>query len=335
MRLLIITGVLLSIAAGGCREEPSDTAESSTSAHALESKWRSFAGQSGWKAYPGNPIISPGSPGQWDSWGVMSMSVVKVGDVFHLYYEGGMSGVGDLQIGHVTSTDGLRWVKDPCNPVLRPGEEGQWDDGAVWDPYVIYEDGLFKMWYGGERKGHKSFQCGYAVSEDGTHFVKKGRVSNFDSERIADIHVFSDDRSDRFNMYYWNWGDVAAGESRLRLAFSADETSFDFDNSLPIRIEGEGGDHQYTQVFREGQTWYLFYGFEEEPRAGYATSIDGIEWEAQNTRLPGTEDAEVLNVAEKLYFMIYCPEGFQDKGKCDIRLAIYNGSLDDLAGVAE
>ena len=335
MRVLIITGVLLSIAAGGCREEPSNMTDSSTSAQALESKWRSFAGQSGWKAYPGNPIINPGSGGQWDSWGVMSMSVVKVGDVFHLYYEGGAGGVGDLQIGHVTSTDGLDWIKDPCNPVLRPGEEGQWDDGAVWDPYVIYEDGLFKMWYGGERKGHKSFQCGYAASEDGTHFVKKGRLSNFDSERIADIHVFSDDKSDRFNMYYWNWGDVAADESRLRLAFSADETSFDFDNSLPIRIEGEGGEHQYTQVFRDGQTWYLFYGFEEEPRAGYATSFDGIKWEAQNTRLPGTEDAEVLKVAEKLYFMIYCPEGFQDKGKCDIRLAIYNGSLDDLAGVAK
>jgi hypothetical protein len=215
--------------------------------------------------------------------------------------------------------------------VLRPGKAGQWDDGAVWDPYVIYEDGLFKMWYGGERKGHKSFQCGYAVSEDGTCFVKKGRVSNFDSERIADIHVLHDDQSDRFCMYYWNWGDVGADESRLRLAFSADETSFDFDNSLPISIEGENADHQYTQVFREGQTWYMYYGFEEEPRAGYATSLDGVHWKAQNTKLAGAEDAEVLKVCEKLYFMFYCPEGFQDKADCDIRLAIYNGHLDEMA----
>jgi hypothetical protein len=335
MRVLVIVVILLSITAGGCREEPGETTAKSDSALRLESKWRNLGGQRGWKAYPGNPIISPGGPGQWDSWGVMSMSVVKVGDVFHLYYEGGAGGVGDLQIGHVTSTDGLYWIKDPCNPVLRPGKAGQWDDGAVWDPYVIYEDGLFKMWYGGERKGHKSFQCGYAESEDGIYFVKKGKLTNFDSERIADIHVLHDDLSDRYLMYFWNWGDLAVDESRLRLVFSTDETGFDFDKYLPISIEGEDGDHQYTQVFREGQSWYMFYGFEEEARAGYATSADGLGWKAQNTKLPGTEDAEVLKVAEKLYFMFYCPEGFQDKGKCDIRLGIYNGNLDDLAGVVK
>ncbi|HUT28556.1 MAG TPA: hypothetical protein VMX13_02100 [Sedimentisphaerales bacterium] len=335
MRVLIITGVLLSVAAGGCCNRPNNATNGPAAEQALRTKWSSLAGQTAWKPYPHNPIISPGSPGRWDSWGVMSMSVVKVGDVFHLYYEGGAGGVGDLQIGHVTSTDGLHWTKDPSNPVLRPGDPGRWDDGAVWDPYVIHEDGKFKMWYGGERKGHKSFQCGYAVSEDGTRFVKKGRLSNFDSERIADIHVLHDDKNDRFLMYYWNWGDVAADGARLRLALSPDEKHFDFDNSLPISIEGENAHHQYTQVFREGQTWYMYYGFEKEARTGYATSLDGIKWKAQNTRLPGTEDAEVLKVADKLYFMIYCPEGFQDKPNCDIRLAIYNGDLDDLAAPAK
>ena len=335
MRLLVTAGVLFSIAAGGCREELGKTTDKPTSAQSLEDKWRSLAGQTIWKPYPDNPIISPGSPGQWDSWGVMSMSVVKIGHIFHLYYEGGATGVGDLQIGHVTSTDGLHWIKDPCNPVLRPGRDGQWDDGAVWDPFVLYEDGLFKMWYGGERKGHRSFQCGYAVSEDGTHFVKKGRISNFDTERIADIHVFHDDQSKRFYMYYWNWGQLAKDGERLRLAVSADETSFDFDNSLPVRIEGEQAGHQYTQVFKEGQTWYMYYGFETKARAGYATSLDGLHWKAQNTMLPGTEDAEVLKVGEKLYFMFYCPEGFQDEAHCDIRLAIYIGNLDDLAGAGK
>jgi len=335
MRRLVIVGVLLSVAAGGCREQLSETTDEPASAKSLESKWRSLAGQTVWKPYHDNPIISPGTPGQWDSWGVMSMSVVKVGHIFHLYYEGGATGVGDLQIGHVTSADGLHWTRDPCNPVLQPGIDGRWDDGAVWDPFVLYEDGLFKMWYGGERKGHSSFQCGYAVSGDGTHFIKKGRISNFDTERIADIHVFHDDQSDRFYLYYWNWGQLADDGQRLRLAISSDETSFDFDSSLPVRIEGEESGHQYTQVFREGKTWYMYYGFEKKARAGYATSLDGLHWKAQNTMLPGTEDAEVLKVADNLYFMFYCPEGFQDEANCDIRLAIYNGNLDDLAGAVK
>lgn len=260
------------------------------------------------------------------------MSVVRVGGTFHLYYEGGATGVADLQIGHVTSLDGLHWRKDQNNPVMRPGSPGEWDDGAVWDPFVIYEDGIFKMWYGGERAGHKDFECGYAVSKDGEHFTKKGRISYLDTGRMADMHVFHDKENGRYYMYYWDWGRSEVAD-RLRLVVSPDETGFDFQNSIPIRIEGEEPGHQYTHVFKEGRTWYMYYGFETKPRAGYATSFDGLHWKAQNTILMGTEDAEILTVAKNLYFMFYCPEGFQDEARCDIRLEIYNGSLNDLSRI--
>jgi predicted GH43/DUF377 family glycosyl hydrolase len=335
MRHFLVVGLaLLATVGSGCGEGTGDksTRCKGDVTAALVRRWRSLGGRTAWKEYGGNPIIRPGRPGEWDSWAVMSMSVVKVGDTLHLYYEGGATGVGDLRIGHVTSTDGLHWVKDAANPVLRPGEAGEWDDGGVWEPYVIYEDGVFKMWYGGERTGHKSFQCGYAVSKDGTNFVKKGKLSNFDTERIADIHVFHYKEADRFHMYYLNWGQVAKDGERLRLAVSPDETGFDFENSIPIRIEGEEPGHQYSQVFKEEGTWYMYYGFETKARAGYATSLDGVHWKAQNTMLWGTEDAEILKVADELYFMFYCPEGFQDEARCDIRLAVYNGDLDGLAG---
>jgi len=327
-RIEIWTALVLCAFVAGCSNQSVDNRSKSSDLH---NEWKRLAGKTAWKEYPNNPIIKPGKRGEWDSWAVMSMSVVKVGDTFHLYYEGGLTGCGDLQVGHATSIDGLHWVKDPANPVLRPGKPGEWDDGATWDPFVLYEDGVFKMWYGGEREGHRSFQCGYAVSGDGTHFVKKGRISNFDTERIADLHICHDAQSDRFYMYYRNWGQVAEDGERLRLAISADETSFDFDKSLPIRIEGEEPGYQYTHVFKEGRTWYMYYGFETKARAGYATSLDGLHWKAQNTALAGTEDAEILKVADRLYFMFYCPEGFQDAAGCDIRLAIFNGDLDGLA----
>jgi predicted GH43/DUF377 family glycosyl hydrolase len=158
----------------------------------LRSEWMKLAGKTGWREYGGNPIITPGKKGEWDSWAVMSMTVVKVWGTFHLYYERGLRGCGDLQIGHATSTDGLNWVKDPANPVLRPGKPGEWDAGATWDPFVIYEDGMFKMWYGGELAGHRDFQCGYAVSKDGTHFTKKGKISNLPAGEMADMHVVHD-----------------------------------------------------------------------------------------------------------------------------------------------
>jgi predicted GH43/DUF377 family glycosyl hydrolase len=294
----------------------------------LHECWDELAGKRGWSDYSANPIIEPGEAGQWDSWAVMSMSVVKVGDKFHLYYEGGLTGCGDLQVGHATSTDGLHWVKDPANPILQPGQAGEWDDGATWDPFVLYEDGVFKMWYGGERKGHRDFQCGYAVSKDGTNFVKKGRISNFAEGEIADMHVVCDRETGRYCMYYWDRRFDKA--ERLRLPISPNETDFDFDNSVAIRIEGELAGHRYTHVLKEGDTWHMFYGFETRPRTGYARSRDGLHWKAVDRYLMGTEDAEILKVADDLYLMFYCPEGYQDEAGCDIRLAMFAGSLGDI-----
>ena len=72
-----------------------------------------------------------------------------------------------LQIGHATSRDGLHWTKDPANPVLPKGTASAWDREGTWDPFVLHEDGVFKMWYGDGMDDHGGW--GYAVSTDGMH----------------------------------------------------------------------------------------------------------------------------------------------------------------------
>jgi len=286
-----------------------------------------------WKEYSGNPILAPGNRSEWDQWAVMSMTAVKMRESFHLYYEGGATGCGDLRIGHATSRDGLHWTKDPANPVLDKGKPGEWDDEATWDPFVIFEDGIFKMWYGGQSVGGgklAGYQCGYATSRDGVHFVKHGKISNFAHGEMADMHVVHDRKSGRYFMYYWDRNFKLP--QKLRLARSPNETDFDFDRSLSVSIEGEVPGHRYTHVWQEGDKWYMLYGFENKGRTGYATSPNGLHWAAENKNLISTEDAEMLKVAPGRYFLFYCPAGFQDKAGCDIRLAIYNGRLDDLTG---
>ena len=323
MRVRIWGGLILFAFAAGCSNQ-------GLKSYQMRSEWERLAGKTGWRQYPNNPIIKPGKDAEWDSWAVMSMSVVKVGDTFHLYYEGGLTGCGDLQIGHASSKDGIHWVKDPGNPVLRPGGVGEWDAGATWDPFVLYEDGVFKMWYGGEQKGRRDFQCGYAISKDGTRFTKKGKISNLPGGEMADMHVYHDANAGRYYMYYWDRR--FRKEDRLRLAISSNETDFDFENALPIRIEGEQPGHRYTHVFEEGDAWYMYYGFDGgPPRSGYAMSKDLLHWKARNTHLAETEDAEILKAGNRLYFMFYCPAGMQDEGGCDIRLAVFNGRLDKLA----
>jgi hypothetical protein len=65
---------------------------------------------------------------------------------------------------------------------------------------------------------------------------------------------------------------------------------------------------------------------------GYATSPDGLRWQAQNRQLLLGQDAEVLRAADDLFFVYYGPEGYFDQKDCDIRLAVYQGKLSALGG---
>ena len=110
---------------------------------------RKISGRGKWKIFSGNPVISPGVRGVWDSWNLATMNILKVENACHIYYEGGSIGVEDFQIGHAVSQDGAIWKKDPGNPVVPFGQDGDWDDRETWDPFVIHEQGAYKMCYGG------------------------------------------------------------------------------------------------------------------------------------------------------------------------------------------
>ncbi len=140
--LLLTCGPLLSAAAG--------EGERDLSARQL----RDLAGSDHFASYTKNPVLQSGAKGGWDAGALGSMTVLKVGKVLHMYYEAwGIRGHSSqdyrsLQIGHATSRDGLHWTKDPANPVLPKGTASAWDREGTWDPFVLYEDDMFKMWYG-------------------------------------------------------------------------------------------------------------------------------------------------------------------------------------------
>jgi hypothetical protein len=311
-----------------------------------ESQIRALAGNGHFVAYTNNPVVPLGTNGQWDAGALGSPTVLKVGKVFHMYYEAwGVRGnhawsqdeYNSLQIGHATSEDGVHWTKDPANPVLPKGAGNEWDKDGTWDPFVIYEDGVFKMWYGG---GNKVCDWGYAVSKDGTHFEKKGQISRLG--HVEDDHVVHDKASGRYFMYYWDRKHEPMGLFR---AESTNETDFAFTNATRVRIAGliEGKEYpemyKFTHVIQEGQSWHMFYAKFVRPgckncKTGYATSSDGLNWTAQNTNVFVGQDGELLKLADDLWLMFYGPDGYFDQAKCDIRVALFKGKLDDLAGIS-
>jgi predicted GH43/DUF377 family glycosyl hydrolase len=107
----------------------------------------------------------------WDASGVGFPSVIYNGSSFMMWYEGA-SPKGEA-IGLATSNDGISWTRYAHNPVFNGSRGEQWDSNDVFLPYVIFEDGVYKMWYTGD--GYSSGnpeQIGYATSPDGITWTR-------------------------------------------------------------------------------------------------------------------------------------------------------------------
>ena len=304
---------------------------------------RAIGSTEGFKPYGGNPIVTTGPMGSWDAGALGSVTVLRAKDLFHLYYESwGVRSESEwdadeyesLQIGHATSRDGIHWEKDDLNPVLPQGVEGDFDRTGVWDPYVIHENGLYKMWYGGGGGSQPNFGWAYAFSDDGSRFNKRGLIGIGNQTGCEDVHVVRNPDTGLYHLYYWHGWSEPEG---LFLVTSFNETGFDFNEAVKLRIEGDDSLMcKFAHVLHDEDGWHMFYSNFVRPHCPnssvrYATSDDGVHWRAANKRLLAGHDADVLRVADELYLMAYSPQNYFDRKDCDIRLAVYNGRLPDLA----
>ena len=94
-----------------------------------------------------NPILHPGNAGSWDDSYVSTPRVVRLGNLYFMWYTGAGTWMGEYRGGLATSPDGITgWVKDPANPVLRPSQSG-WDGGEVEAGSVVARGDTLYMWY--------------------------------------------------------------------------------------------------------------------------------------------------------------------------------------------
>jgi hypothetical protein len=119
-----------------------------------------------------NAVLTAGPPGSWDAGGIDSLTALKIGAQFHIWYVGRNTGGAVARIGHATSVDGETWVKDPANPVLDVGPPGSFDDARILSFTMIERpwSGDYLMAYMGSTVG--AFGVGIATSPDGSHWVK-------------------------------------------------------------------------------------------------------------------------------------------------------------------
>jgi len=128
-----------------------------------------------WTEHP-EGTLPPGDSGTWDSKVRDTPCVIKDSFGYKLWYTGA-DHIGPpyddsltLVIGFATSNDGINWDAWQ-EPVLLKGPPGSWDSKWIESPAVIYEDGIYKMWYTGVSE-NGIVQIGYATSTNGWDWEK-------------------------------------------------------------------------------------------------------------------------------------------------------------------
>lgn len=124
----------------------------------------------------GRMVLGVGGPGAWDGYSVFRPFVTYNNSSYSMWYSGESVYVID-GIGFANSSDGISWKRYSQNPILQVGGVGTWDHGRVNDPWVIRENGVYKMWYTGVlymafTKLIVAEQIGYATSPDGLNWTK-------------------------------------------------------------------------------------------------------------------------------------------------------------------
>lgn len=200
------------------------------------------------------------------------------------------------------------WQRDPGNPVV----EG---DGNlihhVADPWVIHDQGMFRMWFGFVGADHSRGMVGYAESADGQTFNMRSTpvlepstdATAWDNQNAEIPTVVKDDAEPdpnrRYKMWYGgsSWLEDPA-PFRVGLAFSPDgiswtrlpgpespidSTPFVHQPGLVMEATDTPGDYGVNSdpavVLHDGtfHIWYSAFGT-DVLYISYAHSSDGINW---------------------------------------------------------
>jgi hypothetical protein len=230
------------------------------------------------------PLLAPGELGTFDDSGVTVGCIVEDGDVTNLYYSGWTRGETVpfyFYVGCARSMDGGRtFARISAAPIL---ERNAVDPYLTASPWILVEDGLWRMWYvsgtGWEKRDgtpQHRYHIKYAESRDGVVWTREGHVCidyrAEDEYAIARPTVVRD--GDRYRMWYCSRGPFY----RLGYAESADGVFWDRrDEEAGLEPSRTGWDSQmvcYPAVYEHVGRRYLLYNGNGFGATGVGYALD-------------------------------------------------------------
>lgn len=186
--------------------------------------------------------------------------------------------------GPVMSSAGWHWVNYPNNPVFQRATSG-WDANIVWSHDVMWDDGLYKMWYAGHAGSSGPWSIGYATSEDGKTWTRYannpvivGDGTKWYGTQLWAPRVVKVDSV--FHIYFGSNGSKVTGH-----ASSSDGVNWTL-TATPVLEKGgitdwDGGKVSPVDVLHDTSGFKMWYNGNDvnlNGAVGYATSDDGINW---------------------------------------------------------
>ncbi len=183
------------------------------------------------------------------------------------------------------------WTKHP-EPVIRPSEF--WDAFGVGDNALLYEDGIYKIWYtgGGFDLGDTviRIRIGHAVSFDGITWYKYGPVlqnggpGEWDEGGVETATVVRDENG--YHMWFDGYDKNGFPPLAFGYATSPDGINWMKYPGNPVMTQGGPGEPDNffmdsPTVLKEQDTFRMWYaGADSSTKMGicYAWSTDGINW---------------------------------------------------------
>ena len=183
----------------------------------------------------------------------------------------------------------VKFIPYGSNPVFKATGIDTWDQMIRERGYILFEDGIFKMWYTGyNMKDPDSKYLGYATSGDGINWNMYPENPVFSQKWTEDMFVIKNEG--KYYMYAEGKNDVA------HLLTSDDGINWQEEGDLVIlKVNGDTipGPYGTPNVVIENGKWYLFYE-RNDKGVWLAESNDHKTWK-------NIQDEPVINTGPELY----------------------------------
>lgn len=227
------------------------------------------------------PLLKPGPPGSFDDNGLGPISILKVKNKIFLYYIGFQKGV---QVPYfmfcglaISDDNGESFYRYSNTPVL---DRYKTETHARCGCHVIYENGIFKMWYIGSIEGGwvtrnnklvPLYTMRYIESEDGMNWYGEGKVCmNFiskDEHGFGRPHVWKE--KNKYKMLY----SIRTFSKGYKLGYAVSDDGINWDRrDEMLTIEGQN-DLCYSHLFKYNNKTFMFCNKNDMGKTGVEYAI--------------------------------------------------------------